>query len=436
MMAFGANISAADLRDQLQKANEASDPYAQIELIRRILDHEPDTVLREQLANLWLQIGDYDMAERTIAEWKDAPDTVRAHVLAEVLFKRDEKYDEAIAMLENSLNTRSEIELVRQLTGYLNARGNSPKVIELLTTSPGVSEQPDLLVARAGAKRSMLDLEGAVEDFSTANRLYPEDSSVSSNRVAYERIKASLSKIRDATEAMDQQPSEVWPVFTRAYWYLYAGAGLPALKDAEAAQKLAPQSVAVLLLVNQTKGLLGQLSSRDAMEQSELDISKNIPSLDESNRLLKYDAILAQRPENIASLVGRSSELVGLQQYRRALSDANAALQADPKNAAAYVLKLRCLIKLGQRDNAEAALRDFIAIKPAKDQLASTLSDMTEDAFSASQLEQALEYINQAIELKPTSQSYKQRAAILQRLGRSEEAQADIAKAQQSGGRR
>ena len=79
--------SVLSLRDQLALAEKNEDTHAQIELIRRLLDQEPgDSELREQLTDLWLSVEDYDMAEATVREWRDAPEVVRVSVLAAVLF--------------------------------------------------------------------------------------------------------------------------------------------------------------------------------------------------------------------------------------------------------------------------------------------------------------------------------------------------------------
>ena len=89
---------ALSLPDQLALAEKDEDTHAQIELIRRILDEKPDDdELREQLADLWLSVEDYDMAESTVREWTNAPESVRVSVLAAVLFVRDQKKDEAVA---------------------------------------------------------------------------------------------------------------------------------------------------------------------------------------------------------------------------------------------------------------------------------------------------------------------------------------------------
>ena len=121
------------LRDQLALAGKNEDTHAQIELIRRILDQEPgDGDLREQLADLWMSVEDYDMAEATLREWSDAPEAVRANVLAAVLFERDQKKDEAVAMLEEYLaRNPDDLEIMRQLVGYLGDMGREERVVDL-----------------------------------------------------------------------------------------------------------------------------------------------------------------------------------------------------------------------------------------------------------------------------------------------------------------
>ena len=84
--------------EQLALAEKDEDTHAQIEVIRRILDEKPDDdELRERLADLWLSVEDYDMAESTVRDWANPPESVRVPVLAAVLFVRDGKRDEAVA---------------------------------------------------------------------------------------------------------------------------------------------------------------------------------------------------------------------------------------------------------------------------------------------------------------------------------------------------
>ncbi|HRJ70706.1 MAG TPA: hypothetical protein PLS03_00695 [Terrimicrobiaceae bacterium] len=429
-VSFAADNSS--LRDQLALAGEAADSHAQIELIRRILEQTPsDHALRGQLASLWLGIDDFAMTEREINGWPDAPASLRAQVLAEVLYRRDGKKAAAIAMLEERLaENPDDLETARQLAQYLNASGEQRKVIDLLMKTPGVGNDAELLVLRAGAKRSQMDFDGALKDFAQAEQTDPESSAVTSQRAAFERLATGLKNIRLASAAMKQHPGDAGPVISRAHWYLYAGVPAPALEDANAVLDKVPGSTAALLLSAQAQGAMGKLAFREARENLAIDLSKSLP-LDALGRVLKYDLALLKNPGDAAALAGRSAELAGLQQDLLALKDADAALKIDAKNAPAHLERISALARLERRDDAAAALREFAAAKPAKALLATALSALTQANFRASQFDEALDDINQAISLKPAAPYYKQRAAILTRLDRSDEAAQDLARAAQ-----
>ena len=89
-MAFGHTAAGLSLREQLALAEEDEDTYAQIELLRRILEKEPrDAALRGRVTELWLSINDLEMSESIVGEWQEAPAALRAKVLATVLFGRE-----------------------------------------------------------------------------------------------------------------------------------------------------------------------------------------------------------------------------------------------------------------------------------------------------------------------------------------------------------
>ncbi len=423
---------AGSLRDQLALAGKAGDAHAQIELIRRILEQSPsDASLKGRLAKLWLAVGDGDMAERLITGWPDVPPALKAHVQAEVLERRDGKRGEAIAILDTHLVGHPEdLETVRQLVRYLEAAGDQKRVIALLTETPGADADAELLVMRAVAKRNALDFDGALRDFAQAEQKDGENASVTANRAAFARLDAARKNIRPASAAIAADSRDAGPLISRAYWYLYAGMPGPALQDAEAALAIAPGSVAALLLSAQAQAALGKLSVRDAREKLEIDLSKAADP-DALGRVFLHDTALAENPANASALAGRSAELAGIQQYLRALNDARAALRIAPDNGTAHLQKIVSLVRLDRRDEAAGALREFAAAKPAKDQLAAALSILADANFQASQFDWALDEINEAIALKPTPYYHKQRAAILARLDRGDEAQRDLAKADQ-----
>ena len=96
-LALGHTAAGLSLREQLALAEKDEDTYAQIELIRRILEQEPrDTALRARLADLWLSIDDLEMAESIVRDWQQAPAALRAKVKP-VVEKYSNEFGEASA---------------------------------------------------------------------------------------------------------------------------------------------------------------------------------------------------------------------------------------------------------------------------------------------------------------------------------------------------
>lgn len=433
---FSASFSRAlPLREQLALAEKEDDTHAQIELIRRILDQEPsDAGLREELADLWLAVEDYNMAEKTITDWKDAPPAVRAAVIAGVWYHRDHKKEDAAALLERHLAAQpGDLEIIRQLAGYLMAMEEYPRVITLLDQAPGVSSDADLLVTRAKAKRQVMNLENALADFAAAENLDKEATVVKGNRVDFERLREAIGAIAASSRTLMEEPEDFGALLNRSWWYLHTGfAANAALADAEAARKANPGSVAALLLRTQAAYRANQLTTREAEEKFSVDLAKPLPDSKMLSRLATSDAQLAKNPKDAAALASRSFLLNDSpRQYRLALLDAEAALAIDPDSFQARLEKIYALVKLGRLEAATLELKALEAAKPPPDKLATALSYLVDAAFTGSQFQAALDYADRAIKIKPAAHYYKQRAAVLQRMNRGAEAAADIEKAKQ-----
>ncbi len=434
-MALGHTAAGLSLREQLALAEEDEDTYAQIELIRRILEEEPrDAVLSGRLTELWLSIDDLEMSESMMREWQQAPAALRAKVLATVLFVRDGKKTEAVALLERYLAEHPEdLEMTRQLAGYLDKMGEQKKAIDLLSKAPGVETDARLLVARALTRRSLQDFAGALRDFEAADRIDPENEIVINNRPSFDRQRTAVTGIRAASNVLAEQPGDSAALISRAYWYLSTGAANgAAFNDAEAAQKVDPGSVAALILFAEASHRTGRHSAKDAREKLEVDISKPIPTLAVLDNLWREDRKIFKDPKDVSAFLRRSIELrENAQQGLLALRDARSALSLDPKSAAARGATISALAKVGKIEEAIAELRIVEAAKPSPEMLAESLSNLAEAAAGVSQLELALAFSDKAIGAKPQARFYRQRAAILQRLERYADSQEDLARAQQ-----
>lgn len=429
----GAFATSSSLRDQLALAEKDKDALSQIELLRRILDKEPqDSEANRQLVHLWLDVEDYDMAEKALAAWKDAPANERASVTAEILYYRDDEDEKAVSVLEDYRKQNpADIEITRQEATYLTEMKDYARVVKLLSEAQGVDRDPELLISRATAKRFARDFHGALQDYALAEKTFPESSIVSNNKATFERLEGALPHIEAASAIIEKTPGDFNALLARAYWYYFISTTNDlAAADAAAALKLQPGSSAATILYAMAANGTGELTTAKAREKYLVEVSKSLPDTTSIDRLLNLDNLIAKEPSNAKALAGRAFVLNDTPaQYRLALKDADAALALEPKNVDAHLEKMYALVKLGETSDALAALPDFEATKPSAAKLATANSYVTDAAFAASDFQHALEFSTRAIALNPTAQYYKQRAAVYQRLNRQKDAEADLAKA-------
>lgn len=423
----------ADLRDQLQLAEKADDRPAQIEIIRRILAEEPDDAkLHGQLLQLWLTEGDYDMADRTLDDWKDAPENVAASAQATILLARNHE-DDAIRILETyHAKAPTDLAITRQLAGYL--AGNPARQLALLESAPGVTETPDLLVSRAYARLYLQDYTGALADFALADKIAPKSHAVKSNRAEFDRIRVAAEGIRLATEQLAKNPRDFAALAQRAYWYLSLGGRATPLDkataDANAALAQVPESAAARLLLATALVRSGKLSQEAALKKYGVDTSKSFLIPETLTQLVNEDLKLQKDPRDGKALSARANVLGHLPaQFQLALNDTNAALDLDPRNAAAASERIDILVRMGRLDDAVSALRRLDAMNPPAGAVSSASLLIAGAYLKAYRYREALDYANEAITAKPTAESYKFRASVWERMDRPADVQADIAKA-------
>jgi tetratricopeptide (TPR) repeat protein len=426
-------IRVADtLRDQLKLAAADNDELAQVEIIQRILQAEPsDRELRETLANLWISLGDYDRAEATVQDESLVSPSFRTSVLARVLYVRDARKNEAIALLADyHRRTPNDLAITRLLAEYLAATGQNQPVIHLLDEAPGVSGDAGLLLTRAEARRSEQDFEGALRDFSLAEKVDHDARDIVNQRPAFERLREAAANIKTASAILEKNPNDMSALISRTYWYLYSCfANASAVADANVALQAEPDFVSGRLLYTFAAFAAKNLTADKARENFHVDVTKPLPDWNHVEQIFNEDRVLKSQPRDVKTLAARAHDLSEAGQYSLALDDAAAALNLAPKDSAARLEKIDALARLKQFEPAAAEFRLFAAGHPPADQLAQAAGDLFDVAFSESRFPMALDYVNQAIKAHPTPQYYKKRAAVLQRLNRGAEADADIARA-------
>lgn len=422
--------SAATPREQLTLAAEAEDTYSQIELLRRILDNEPDDAsLQEQLIRLWLQVGDPTMAETAVQAWKNAPAGFQTEIAAEVLFHRDKKPAEAIALLK-AFHEKNPAEepLTRQLVRFLTAQEEHHQIVALLETAPDISRQADLLLARARAKRATGDFAGALADFA---RVEAADREVAlPEKPSFERLQAALPSLQDAAARVAKNPDDFAALVDRAFLLQSVGAqGALVRADLEQAWKAAPESSAARILYARSA-----LAPDRVRAELQVDTRAKEPPRESIQRLLHLDQALVKNPRDAAALAQRAAELNSLPaQYELAIRDADAALAVQPGQATALIEKIFAQIKLGRTEGAAATVLVLEKSHPPPGDLADAYRLLAEGEMAASRLVPALEFATKGLKAQPSAALYRTRAAILLRLDRIAESNADLASAKKLG---
>jgi len=423
---------AASLREQLDLARHDTDRLAQIEIIQRILHAEPtDRELREQLAELWLAIEDYDRAEKTVQDESLVAPSFRVRVLARVIYSRDDKKAEAIALLSDfQAKNPADLAVTRQLAEYLAATGQFQPLVALLDQAPGVGNDVSLLISRAEARRSLQDFGRAIEDFNKASSLASEEPAVVQRRSAFERLQVAQQNIQAASDTLAKDPKSLSALVARAYWYLYTGfASAQAAVDAEAARQAEPEFVSTRLISAYAENASGKLSTENAIKDLHVDVSVPLPEWKALEQTFRADSALKTKPRDVKVLASRAALLAGLQQYYLSEEDWDAVFALAPKDPTPRIEKILLIVKRKDYDAAAVEFRNLESVKVPPAKLASASASLADAAFAESRFEIALDFINRAIKAQPTAQYYRQRAAILQRLNRGAEAEADLAQA-------
>jgi len=417
---------AEPLASQLEAARKDEDLHAEIEITRRILDQEPTNAeLKESLIRLWLRAGDFDLAEQTLLLWPEAPASLKATTTAAVLWQRENK-TAAQDVLEKYLNSHpQDLEATSQLASFY--RDAPEKVRALLTESPLTETNQSLLLQRATAQKLLGDYSAALHDYEAAKRLDPKSSALINIAPSFERLAAALPALQAAEATLHREPENFPALLQRSYYFLYADLSrTQAATDAEKALSLNADSAAARILLARTSS---QPASQ-VLAKYNVDPAIALPEAAAFDKLIALDVALAQNPGASDSRVRRAFQLSAQPpQYRLALSDAVTVLEKDPANAHAAGEAVFAASRLNDLPTARKWLAHLSSSRaPAKVQAQARLY-LSEAELSNGDLDAALQLINAAIKAETNAIYLKHRAAILTRLNRQAEADADLAKA-------
>ncbi|MEO8204665.1 MAG: hypothetical protein ABI615_00695 [Chthoniobacterales bacterium] len=415
------------LSAQYKEAAAAKDSYSEIELLRRILDERPkDDEAHQKLIELWIQVGDYTMAESALAQWPNAPKPLAARVHAKSFYYRDNNLPAAIQALNTSLKNAPNDKLtLEDLAGYLALAKEWKAQIKVYDSLLALEQTPDRLLNRAQAKRFIGDYVSAIHDARAAQALEPDAASVKSALPAYERLAIALDATAKLTPQIQAHPTDLKPLLLRASYYQYADLFDLALQDAIAAQKLSPVSVYAKIIQARMLNALNKITSTVATEQFKVDVYKPREKDATRNGLIDCDVALALNPNDPKVLGNRAYWLNGeIAQYALAVEDAKTALSIDPKFTPAYLQAIYALATLGKTDEALVYLHRLADLNPPKKIQSQALGILADIYFKKSNFVLALDFAEQSLKQGETEPLLRLKASCLQRLSRQKDADA------------
>lgn len=405
----------AKLKSQLSLAENDHDKLAQIEILRRILDADPqDTKSHQALIDLWLDIEDYDMAQATVDAWTNAPAGTVALTHAAVLRYRDEDIPAAIKVLRDYLaKSPKDVDAWKALVSCLLTTHDAAAQVDALNALIALQPSPDAYMERANAKLQLRDYTGAMADARAAQKMDPDASTVKQNMPTFERMEEALKAIAPLDAALAKDPKDVSALLARAWWFRYGGMNDRSLTDAQAALTILPDSIMARIAAARAQYLLDQLKAEDALRDLSIDVNK-AHSLEAAQAIVTDDLALAKNPKDAKALRDRAYALNDAQQFLLAKRDAEAALAIDSKFAAAAMEDLYATEMLGQ--DPAPTYRRIEGMKPPKDQMSLAAAYLGEYYLRQSSLQLALEFAQKSLDLKETERALRTKAAVLNRL--------------------
>ncbi|MEX1119679.1 MAG: hypothetical protein WEB60_12895 [Terrimicrobiaceae bacterium] len=426
LLCLPLHAAAPDLAAQLEMARADGQLSSQIEIIRRILQTDRGNgELRGELINLWFAEGDYNMAEKTLNEWKTAPAEKVALTTAKILVERDKKPDAGLMLLEAFLLSEPKSLPATEAFAELLWRENkSERLAGFLQSSRLTSYHPGLLIRRAQAKRDLGKFESALADATLAGDLDAKNDLVVATLASFDRLAVAAPHLSAADGTLQKSPQDLGALMSRAYWRQYAS--LPqqlAHQDAKVALQAFPDSAVAKIAFAKTSGL----PASETLKQHSVNVE--VPDLNDAQgtTLVGLDVAVADPKNRVTSLTKRAAFLNAVAlQYLLALADAEAALREDPKSPPALLEQMTALLRLGRTNQAASVLHSLESLKPAKEILSAALLAFADAEFAQGEMMLALGTVNRSLQLHRTPAALKLRGAIHQRLGMTGESKADL----------
>jgi tetratricopeptide (TPR) repeat protein len=425
------------LRSQLASAQEAEDNPAIVEIGRRIVALAPNnTDIWESIARAQFDLKDFDRCAETLDAWQKA---MRQGPAAIEDFRGDlavqrKNYPDAErhwrAFLARKPSAADAAAVYDKLAELCVDQARWADCATYRTKAIGAEDTGERRVARARALLRLHHWDEAFSDINKANAHDPSDETVKQWLPQFELLRQFLPRIKSLDTRIAASPADANLLLERARLFTLADRPELALPDCEEAIKSQPASMRARIQTGEA--LLDLKRPEDAAKLQvsdtltrERDTHVREPKLRE---LAEADAQIAQNPRAAEPLAARAHTLRDLRQHVLALADAQAALALDANSVSAHIETAENLDRLDQPREALAHITKATEINPS-DSAAwyhRGILEAQRADFAA-----AIQSLTHSIEHGESIGALRARARCERRIGRVEEADADLRRIRQ-----
>ena len=424
------------LRDQLQKAQNAEDKPAIIELSQRIVAISPkESETWDTLAQTQLESEELDGLERTLDGWHKAfprPPAAIEDFRAGLCFKRKDYQCAEQHWLAFIATKPTRADAATDYDNLAEASAAQARWADHAAYRAKAIAAQDTAARRVLHAVALLRLhnwDAAYVEMAKANKMDATDPQVKEWLPEFERLQKFLPQIKALDAQIAKSPSDAALLLERARAFILAGRPLLAIGDAEHAFKLQPASMRARIELAEAL-----LDAGQAEEAAKLEVDRYLRRGEDKHvsdqalrELETLDARLSANPKDADALVARARILRDLRQFTLAFADANAALAINDKSAAAHFEAAQNLDGLDRQKEALFHARIATELDPNNSNMwffRGVLERQRAD------LVEAVASQTRSIEISESLGALSEREQCQRRIGKTAEADADLRRIQ------
>lgn len=276
---------------------------------------------------------------------------------------------------------------------------------------------PHSYMGRGNVYLKSREYEKAVTNFTKVIMLDPDLVAVYANRgAAYIRLGRESEAIADCSRAIAFYSKDPIAYGNRALAYMKTGLFHKALADVDVAVELSPNNTALI-------GFRGQILAK--MQRPD-EARASLRKVEWLKQLMPSDRKVARRPDDADVYRRRADHYAQGEQWDRAVSDFNKAIQIDPQSYEAPLGRAKVRLKQGEFRKAVADCNKALRHSSAKE-----IYSVRGDAhFELDDYDSAISDYNRAMLFGPTiARAYRLRSQARRAAGDSEAAREDLQRA-------